>query len=182
MALPPHPNPPDCFLLGLWGPICQQSSALQTLDWPIVCQLAPPASNLPYRQRWWFRIRSIAVCFPSDANHLFVVRVSVPGTCQETLHPCVLGLWSKSVTVWTMMETSFIELIPRLTGWGHSSWSNTGMTVSKWTEQRNVQFNCSGFNIFTQSKHQLHAVLEDAIFYCDEVETKMWGGEQPIHP
>ncbi len=37
------------------------------------------------RQRRWFRIRS-AICFPSDANHLFVVKVLVLRTVHVRRH------------------------------------------------------------------------------------------------
>lgn len=37
------------FFLDWEASICQPSSALQTPDWPIVRQLAPPASNLPHK-------------------------------------------------------------------------------------------------------------------------------------
>lgn len=53
------------FFLDSEASICQQSSALQTLAWAIVSQLAPPASNLPHKA---------AALVPNQVRHLFPLR------------------------------------------------------------------------------------------------------------
>lgn len=82
---PPHPRlPPDCFLLRLSETSVSNHLPFKPTTGPLYGNWLHLSVIFPIGPQCWFWIRAI-VCFPSDANHLFVEKFPVPRTCQETL-------------------------------------------------------------------------------------------------